>query len=99
RLAREGLIARDFEDLANIGFLRLAVPKEQGGTWESVARSVGPIADTLRALAAADPSPTLVSAMHPAVLAFWLANPDPEQPLWEEQRRAVFETAVAGAQW
>lgn len=99
RFAREGLEARDFDDLANIGFLRLAVPKEQGGAWESVPRSVGPIADALRVLAAADPSPTLVSAMHPAVLAFWLANPDPAQPLWEEQRRAVFETAVEGAQW
>ena len=47
RFAREGLEARDFDDLANIGFLRLAVPKEQGGAWESVPRSVGPIADAL----------------------------------------------------
>ncbi len=37
--------------------------------------------------------------MHPAVIAFWLASPDPSQPDWEEQRHAVFASAVAGEQW
>ena len=31
--------------------------------------------------------------MHPAVIAFWLASPDPSQPEWEEQRQAVFASA------
>jgi len=37
--------------------------------------------------------------MHPAVIAFWLASPDPSQPDWEEQRHAVFTSSVAGEQW
>ena len=37
--------------------------------------------------------------MHPAVIAFWLASPDPSQPDWEEQRQAVFASAAAGEQW
>ena len=37
--------------------------------------------------------------MHPAVIAFWLATPDPSQPDWEEQRHAVFASAAAGEQW
>ena len=37
--------------------------------------------------------------MHPAVVSFWLLNPDPAQPEWEEQRRAVFASAAAGEQW
>src|SRR5690606_36669945 len=41
----------------------------------------------------------LVSAMHPAVLSFWLASPDPDQPEWETHRRAVLSTAKDGTQW
>jgi alkylation response protein AidB-like acyl-CoA dehydrogenase len=37
--------------------------------------------------------------MHPSVVAFWLASPDGSKPDWEEQRRAVFASAVAGEQW
>jgi len=37
--------------------------------------------------------------MHAAVIAFWLASPDAAQPDWEDQRRAVFASAVAGDQW
>ncbi len=37
--------------------------------------------------------------MHPAVIAYWRASTDPAQPRWEEQRRAVFASAVAGEQW
>ena len=37
--------------------------------------------------------------MHPSVIAFWLASPDPSQAEWEQQRRAVFESAAAGEQW
>ena len=51
------------------------------------------------ALAGGDASVALVSSMHPAVIAFWLASPDPSQPEWERQRRAVFASALAGEQW
>jgi alkylation response protein AidB-like acyl-CoA dehydrogenase len=99
RLARTGLDPSDFAAVAGTGFLLLAVPEEQGGGWHSPAASTRTVADALRALAGGDPSVALVSAMHPAVLAFWLANPAPESATWEEQRRAVFATAAAGAEW
>ena len=67
-----------------------------GATRRSSARTV---CDLLRLLATADPSVALVSAMHPAVLAFWLLNPDPSQPKWEQQRQAVFASAESGEQW
>ncbi len=37
--------------------------------------------------------------MHAAVVAFWLSSPDAEQVGWEDQRRAVFASAVSGQQW
>jgi len=57
------------------------------------------VCEVLRRLGAADSSVALVSAMHPAVVAFWLLSPDPLQPAWEAQRRAVFASAAAGEQW
>lgn len=77
----------------------LSLPVAAGGTWRDRQSSVRPIADALRVLAAADPSPALVSAMHPAVLSFWLANEAPGDVAWEVQRAAVFATAAGGAQW
>jgi alkylation response protein AidB-like acyl-CoA dehydrogenase len=99
RQARRGLDRADFERLADAGFLLVAVPEEMGGMWRSVPESTRPICDSLRMLAAADSSVALVLSMHPAVLAFWLAKPDPSQAAWMEQRTAVFATAAAGAQW
>ncbi len=61
--------------------------------------SARPLCEIYRRLASADPSVALVSCMHPSVIAFWLASPDPSQTEWEEQRRAVFVSAVAGQQW
>lgn len=58
-----------------------------------------PVCEIHRQLASADPSVALVCSMHPAVVAFWLASPDPSQPDWEEQRNAVFASAAAGEQW
>lgn len=99
RLTRRGLDRADFAALADTGYLRLAVPEEQGGLWRDVASSTRPVGDALRCLARGDASPALVAAMHPAVLAFWLASPDPDRPDWERQREMVFATAVDGAQW
>lgn len=87
----------DFARLRDAGLPRMAVPVAQGGEWVDVATSLRPICAALRILAAADPSPSLVSAMHPAVLAFWLANE--ADAAWAEQRTAVAATAAAGSQW
>ena len=52
-----------------------------------------PIASVLRTLAAADPSVALVASMHPSVLGFWLAKPDPEpRRRGPQQRDAVCAT-------
>jgi alkylation response protein AidB-like acyl-CoA dehydrogenase len=99
RQARRTLDLADFERLAKVGFLHVAVPEDAGGLWRSVAESTRPIGESLRTLAAADPSVALVASMHPAVLGFWLARPDETRPQWTEQRTAVFATAAAGAQW
>lgn len=99
RLTRTGLDPADFERLRRAGLTLLPVPVEHGGAWVDVATSVAPICDALRTLSAGDPSPTLVSAMHPAVLAFWLANEAEDCAAWAAQRSAVVAAAAAGAQW
>ena len=77
----------------------MPVPVEAGGLWDGVAASARPLCETYRSLAGGDASVALVSSMHPAVIAFWLASPDPSQPEWERQRRALFASALAGEQW
>src|SRR4051794_7263585 len=99
RLTRRHLEQRDFDALRDAGFHSSIVPEEHGGSWRDVATSARPICDTLRLLGSADPAVALVSAMHPAVVSFWLLNPDAAQPAWEEQRRAVFAGAAVGEQW
>ncbi len=99
RLRRRGLDPGDFQRLRDAGLTRLAVPVSLGGEWTGVGSSVRPICEALRVLAAADPSPTLVSAMHPAVLSFWLANESSGSDEWERQRTAVSRTVLGGAQW
>jgi alkylation response protein AidB-like acyl-CoA dehydrogenase len=99
RQTRRGLDRADFERLADIGFLHVAVPEEMGGLWRSVAESTRPICDLLRTLAAADSSVALVCAMHPAVLGFWLPQAGHDRAAWNEQRAAVLASAAAGHQW
>lgn len=102
RIARQGrrqLDPHDFERLRDAGLTRFTVPVASGGEWVSVESSVRPLCEALRLLGAGDPSPTLVSAMHPAVLSFWLANEAPGCDEWEHQRAAVCATVAAGAQW
>ena len=99
RQARRHLEQADFDALRAAGFLHLAVPETMGGTWRSVPESTRGVAEVLRVLAGADPSVALVSSMHPAVIGFWLAPPDPDRQPWTEQRNAVFETARDGMQW
>jgi len=99
RQARRHLDRRDFDLLRDAGLLKLACPQGVGGFWHSAGSSARRACELYRRLASADPSVALVSSMHPAVIAFWLASPDPSQPDWEEQRHAVFASAVAGEQW
>jgi alkylation response protein AidB-like acyl-CoA dehydrogenase len=99
RQSRRHLEQGDFDALREAGFLRAVVPEEMGGLWRETASSARSVCEMLRLLASADPAVALVSAMHPAVVAFWLLNPDPSQPAWEAQRRAVFASAAAGEQW
>lgn len=102
RQRRTALAEADFSTLRDAGFLLTGVPVEQGGVWENLRRSARPVCEILRILAHGDPSVALVSAMHPSVLAVWLASPTvptPYRDLWTSQRRYVFETARAGAWW
>jgi alkylation response protein AidB-like acyl-CoA dehydrogenase len=99
RQARRGLDPGDFARLARAGFVDVAVPEARGGLWRSVADTTGPICAVLRTLAAADASVALVASMHPAVIGFWLARPDPERATWSEQFDAIVATAAAGALW
>ena len=78
----------------------MAVPVDQGGTWVDQVTSVRPVARALRALAGGDPSVALVSAMHPAVLAYWLVEPGPVGAgVGGRSGRAVTASAAAGEQW
>jgi alkylation response protein AidB-like acyl-CoA dehydrogenase len=99
RQGRRHLDQADFDRLRDAGLLRLVAPVDSGGLLDSIEASVRPLCEAYRQLAAGDPSVALVSSMHPAVVAFWLASADAAQPAWEEQRRAVFASAAAGEQW
>jgi len=99
RQARRHLEAADFDGLRDAGFLHAAVPETEGGLWRSVAESTRPICAALRTLARSDPSVALVSAMHPAVIGFWLSQPDYDESSWVEQRDAVTASAAGGARW
>lgn len=99
RLARRHLDRADFDALRGAGLLAMPVPTEAGGLWDGTAVSARPLCEIYRSLAGGDPSVALVSSMHPAVIAFWLASPDPSQPDWERQRSAVFASALAAEQW
>lgn len=99
RQARRALDPADFAALRDAGLLTLPAPVELGGRWQSLEESARAVCGVYRTLAAGDPSVALVSSMHPAVIAFWLASPDPGQREWEAQRQAVFASAVQGEQW
>jgi alkylation response protein AidB-like acyl-CoA dehydrogenase len=102
RQRRRSLHPADFDRLRDAGFLLTGVPAAQGGLWESVPKSTRPICEILRTLARGDASVALVSSMHPAVLAFWLATPTVDasaQAAWKEQISWLASTALEGAWW
>ena len=101
RSVRTSLDPADFAALADAGFLLTGVPESMGGLWRGLDRALRPYAAMVRGLARADPSLALVAAMHPAVLAFWLAvdTVDDVPADWSIQRAAFFESAKAGHWW
>lgn len=98
RMARRHLDPSDFDALGDAGLLRLAVPSSAGGNWAGVD-SARPLCEVYRNLAGGDASVALVSAMHAAVIGYWLLGPDDPAPAWQAQRAAVFASAMAGQQW
>ena len=102
RQLRRNLDRADFDRLTEAGFLLTGVPEAMGGLWSDIRHSTRPIAEILRALALGDPSVALVSAMHPAVIAFLLSQPEAPEPYsqaWSEQKRFVAKSALDGDWW
>lgn len=100
RQRRRELDPADFEALAKAGYLLTGVPAEQGGLFEDIRRSTRPTAEILRTLARGDSSVALVSSMHPAVLSFWMATAQAEEPhrdAWTAQRTELGRLAADGA--
>ena len=102
RQLRRHLEAEDFQKLADAGFLLTGVSAEMGGLWLDIRRSTRTVSELLRTLAGGDASVALVSAMHPAVLSFWLCQPEAPAPYaaaWREQSRFVAQTALDDCWW
>jgi len=102
RQLRRHLDPADFAQLREAGFLLTGVPVAQGGLWAGVRESTRPLCEILRVLGSGDPSVALVSSMHPAVLAFWLATPEVDaasQQAWDAQRATLAQSALDGAWW
>jgi alkylation response protein AidB-like acyl-CoA dehydrogenase len=99
RQGRRTLERADFDALRDAGLLRLGIPAQSGGAWHGVETSIRHLCRVYRGLAGADPSVALVSSMHPAVISYWTTTTDPSQTEWEDQRQAVFASALAGEQW
>ena len=92
RQLRRHLDPADFEALGDLGLWRSAAPHDRGGSWRGAAESIRPLCDSVRTVAAGDPSPALVAAMHPAVLAFWLTH-DADHRCYHAQNYPVLRPA------
>jgi alkylation response protein AidB-like acyl-CoA dehydrogenase len=100
RQMRRALVAEDFERLRDAGYLLLGVPEQEGGFWRSGSETTRFICEALRTLARGDSSVALVSAMHPAVLSYWLAAPDAAHASTEFQIQfANIIAGVKGGDW
>lgn len=100
RQRRTSLAREDFDGLRQAGYPLVVVPVEDGGAFVSMAKSVRPLCEILRSLAAGDSSVALVCAMHPAVLSQWLTPLDvPAEYVtpWQQQRKQLFAAARAGS--
>ncbi len=102
RQRRQDLHREDFDALAEAGFTLLPVPEEHGGLWQSRPASIRAVCDILRTLAQGDPSVALVSAMHPAVIMYWLSHNDAPAEYavaWDEQRQLMYQSAAEWHWW
>ena len=95
RQKRRQLEVIDFERIAEAGFLMTGVPLDRGGLWQRPSSCIRDYSRMVRVLAHGDPSVALVSAMHPAVSAFFLAveEVDDEPEAWAAQRQQIFDSA------
>lgn len=101
RQSRTRLDRSDFVALRETGFPLLGVPAEQGGLWRGVGHTARLASMALRTLARGDSSVALVSAMHPAVLSYWLsAPPEAAQSAgWIAQSVRIFDEVKHGVWW
>ena len=102
RQQRRTLDPDDFRQLKEAGYTLVGVPAKRGGLWEDVHTSVRPISSALRTLGRADSSVALVSAMHPAVLSYWLTIPQSavvDNQQFHEQTNEIFSGVLDGAWW
>jgi alkylation response protein AidB-like acyl-CoA dehydrogenase len=102
RQQRRHLESADFEAIAATGYTKLAVPTDAGGQFESISETARTICTALRTLARGDSSVALVSAMHPAVLSYWLTVPEDDitdVDAWQQQCDAMFRGVLDGDWW
>jgi alkylation response protein AidB-like acyl-CoA dehydrogenase len=101
RQRRRTLDRADFDALHNAGFTQVGLPLSAGGLWSDVHGSVRTICEALRILARGDSSVALVSAMHPAVLSYWLTVPEQETHAdgWDAQTEHIFQSVRGGHWW
>ena len=102
RQQRNYLDKADFDALADAGVLLTGVPASLGGLWVDVKASTRLLCEVLRVIATGDPAVALVSAMHPAVLGFWLTRPEappPHTEAWQAQTKELYQSALDGHWW
>ena len=101
RQQRTHLVSDDFRQLADAGLTLTGIPVDRGGLWRSVRQSARPVCGLLRTLAGGDSSVALVSAMHPAVLSYWLTAPDEleSDPQWRQQCSDIVKSVKDGRWW
>ncbi|TAH24808.1 MAG: hypothetical protein EAZ07_08825 [Cytophagales bacterium] len=103
RQLRRNLHEEDFEKIRATGFLLLTVPKEMGGIYDGLKKTIRPICTALKILAHGDSSVALVSSMQSAVLANWLEHksvPKEYESEWNLQRKEIFDGVLHhGHRW
>ena len=101
RQLRRTLERADFAAIEDAGYLNVAVPQRDGGYWQSGPESTRLICDALRTLAHGDSSVALVSAMHPAVLSYWLTAPEETRQCdpFVGQTKQIIAGVKAGDWW
>jgi len=101
RHTRRYLDPEDFNLLAEAGYLNAGLADDCGGLWRNLPESIRDYCRMIKTLAHGDPSVALVSAMHPAVLIYWMHCREVEDApdAWQQQRNAVAEHVRGGNWW